>query len=284
MATALKKDNRTSDEAYSAIETITPELAKQYLDLNMRNRSLVITTTDRYRRDMMAGKWRLSGDPIRFNRQGKLIDGQHRLKACIDSGVPFQSVVIRNLDDDVVNVIDSGRGRRSSDVLAIRGHVQTLVLAAAARWIIVMKANSSGPSARLSSLRPSHEEIIAIVDKHPLLINSIRAATNGSVGMPASLLSAIHYVGSHHLIKPAPERADAFVDVFSKGVPDYPGDPVHKLRELFLRDRLRKVYPAQALLYASGCYVWNLFAEKRPVSALRIPDEARIKGLLTENL
>lgn len=279
----MKKERPQIAAVEGGIETITPQVAEIYLSQNIRNRSLVAVTVDRYKRDMLAGRWRLSGDPIRFNRKGEMFDGQHRLRACIESGVPFQSLVVRNLDEEVVNVIDSGRPRRGSDMLAIRGYAQTYVLAAAARWLMIMKGNKS-PTAKLDTLRPSHEEILSVVEKHPLLPESVKVATLGAVGLNASLLTAIHYVASHHLVEPKPDRATAFAEVFVRGVPDYPGDPAHKLREMLLREKLRKVYPTQSLLYAGACYAWNSFAERKPIAAMRIPDEARIKGLLTENL
>lgn len=52
---------------------------------------------------MSEGKWHLNGEAIIINDKGLTDNGYHRLAACIQAGVPFQTVLIegvktRNLD------------------------------------------------------------------------------------------------------------------------------------------------------------------------------------------
>lgn len=279
------KPNPTTAQTI-ALEHITPELARAYLDRNPVNRKPVAVVVERYKRDMISNHWRLSGDAIRFNTKGDLIDGQHRLMACIEAGVPFDSYVIRGLDEDVINVIDSGRSRRAGDILTIRGYTQAALLASTSRWLLTIKHGLKSKNANAIILRPSHDEIISFVERNPLLLESMRFVTSGNppLGITASMLAAIHYVASHHLVEPKPERADAFVNVFTTGAPDYAGDPAHKLRELFTREKLRRVYPTQDMMYTGSVYAWNNFADKRPIQVFRVPPEARIRGLVTDAL
>ena len=50
-------------------------------------RRLRAAKIEQFRRDMLAGKWRLTGQAIHFNVRGQLIDGFHRLTACVAAGV-----------------------------------------------------------------------------------------------------------------------------------------------------------------------------------------------------
>ena len=73
--------------------TITPEYAKELLDYNKKNRSLSKATVDRYAEDMRKDNWQQNGEAIKIDWDGNLIDGQHRLAACVKSGVSFDKLL-----------------------------------------------------------------------------------------------------------------------------------------------------------------------------------------------
>ncbi len=99
-------------------EIITPEVAEQYLGwLPEMQRTRSGARTQEYRLDMTEGRWRLTGDPVRFNRKGELADGHHRLRACVESGVAFVALVIRGLDEDVFWALDQGLPRTMAHML-----------------------------------------------------------------------------------------------------------------------------------------------------------------------
>lgn len=102
------------------IETITPAKAKEYLSHNMVNRLLNKARVDAYARTMKSGNWQLNGEAIRFNKNGELIDGQHRLNAIIKAGIPVSIVIMTDIDN-AVSIYDRGRNRSVSDALIIEG-------------------------------------------------------------------------------------------------------------------------------------------------------------------
>ncbi len=98
---------------------INPDLARYWLTLSDGNRSFRGNAIVRYAEDMKAGRWALTGDPIGFNTQGVLIQGHHRLRACVLSGVSFRSAVAIGLPDDAFMVMDSGVNRTPGDTLGL---------------------------------------------------------------------------------------------------------------------------------------------------------------------
>lgn len=76
---------------------ITPRIAKTMLSHNTGNRPLRKAVVQRYATDMENGDWQDNGDPIRFDTNGRLIDGQHRLEAVILSDTPIDAWVLRGL-------------------------------------------------------------------------------------------------------------------------------------------------------------------------------------------
>lgn len=103
--------------------TITPALAEEWLDvetINIANRGLSKDTVQRYAHDMESGNW-LVGEPIMFDWDGVLIDGQHRLAAVIESGTSQDMLVITGYDPDVRLLINTGKNRNPQDALKIAG-------------------------------------------------------------------------------------------------------------------------------------------------------------------
>lgn len=277
--TILKPQASIQTDPEWELETIDPGTAKAYLDRNISNRKLSKPTVERYRRDMKSGRWRVTADPIRFNTDGQLFDGQHRLAACIAADHPFTTLVARNLDNDVVNVIDSGRSRKAHDMLALHGYNNSFLLASAARWLLVMRYGLHSSSESSLVLKPSHEEILDVVERHPGLEDSCKICAKPKGALP-SLLSAIHYVGVNLLNKP--EEAEAFARVFVTGNPYYTkDDPALKLREMVLADNLRGVQPKPRTSYINMIYVWNAFAKGRSIPTFRPPAVIAIEGLKT---
>ena len=102
----------------SKIMTVTPVLAQEWLKKNIaRNRTVRSVDVARYARDMKDGKWMLNPQGIIFNTSDKLIDGQHRLYAIVQAGVPVDMVVWFDVPDDLIWIVDSGVSRTMPDHL-----------------------------------------------------------------------------------------------------------------------------------------------------------------------
>lgn len=121
------------------IELITPEVAKKYLEKNVTNRKLNKELVTQYASSMRGSQWATSGDTIRFSVSDKLIDGQHRLSAIVNSGRSYKMVVVRGLPDEAFKTIDIGKKRSRADVLHMAGFVNTVALAGALRLYLLFK-------------------------------------------------------------------------------------------------------------------------------------------------
>lgn len=120
------------------IISVTPDLARQWLATNAtNNRKISKKTVNTYARDMIAEKWEMTGEALKFDTTGRLIDGQHRLSAVIASQKTVQMAVIRGLAPEVMDVLDTGKSRSGADALAIFGASENAGhIAALARKII----------------------------------------------------------------------------------------------------------------------------------------------------
>lgn len=101
---------------------ITPEKAQEMLLKNNKNRNFNKLIIKNYAELMSKGFWkRNTFELIKLNADGEILDGQHRLMAVVRSGVPTYFHVAENLDNNIFDVLDTGKKRIASDVFQIQG-------------------------------------------------------------------------------------------------------------------------------------------------------------------
>lgn len=121
------------------IVTISPAMAMQLLEFNTLNRPLNDQHVHRLARQIVTGQWKFNGDTIKISKtNGKdILDGQHRLWACIESKMSIDTIIIRGIDPDAFATIDTLRKPRSgADVLSLHGvSHHRVTISTALQWL-----------------------------------------------------------------------------------------------------------------------------------------------------
>jgi hypothetical protein len=104
------------------MEDITPTTAEKYLAMNVEhNRVVRDVKVQKYAEAMTEGHWLATSSTIKFDRDGHLIDGQHRLMAIMRSGRTVRMAVARNESPASIHVIDTNTPRNGGDSLVFAG-------------------------------------------------------------------------------------------------------------------------------------------------------------------
>ena len=98
------------------IQTITPEIATLFLQNHVGNRDYRKNWVSELSRMIKRGEWLVTHQGIALDKSGNLIDGQHRLKAIIESGIPVQINVSYDVDAITYTCIDRGVKRNLADI------------------------------------------------------------------------------------------------------------------------------------------------------------------------
>lgn len=80
------------------IRTVTPEEAKLLLQNNSNNRAIRQKRVESYAKDMINGNWNLTGQGITIDKNGQILDGQHRLSAIVLANKPIEMLVVTEAD------------------------------------------------------------------------------------------------------------------------------------------------------------------------------------------
>lgn len=186
-------DSKNDDLRVEVVE-VTPEMAKEWLELNRGNRNIRKTKWNLYLRDMLAGNWRPRAvDPIRFHKDGSLCDGQHRLIAHVESGMTFKYIVVYGLDDDDRDALDQGATRSAADVLKFRGvdhYTQQ-----AASLIRILKTWDDGHLSYAGAsaiVRPTQGEYADLLEEYDEALSAIpwAASIHRDLGLTVTPLAA----------------------------------------------------------------------------------------------
>lgn len=109
------------------IETITPAYARELLAQGYKNRKLNQNKILEYAVQIEKGKWSPSASKIDIDEKGKLINGNHRLEACILANKPFETLVHRGVPTTDRDVIDTGEKRKLTDLLTMYTNRQNVI-------------------------------------------------------------------------------------------------------------------------------------------------------------
>lgn len=254
---------------------VTPELAQFWLTQNESNRNIRRVIWKAYARDMAAGAWKLTAEPVKISPAGKLLDGQHRLHAIVDSGATVQMFVAYDVPEDAQQAMDSGSKRTASDALALRGDGQTSLVAATAR-IALGVAYSPESIGRYTA---THAEIMAWVDDHPDVFDAAAFISNLTSRVKGCRPSMANYT-LLMLSQIDSDQAYAFWSAVADQVGDYPGDPVVALARRFseaYREREQLSHSAQlSMIYRA----WNHRRGNKQMRIVRVNSPGVAGGLI----
>jgi hypothetical protein len=256
------------------IVDVTTEIALDWLTANTHNRPLKPRAIEAYAADMRAGVWSWNGEAIKFDRNGRLQDGQNRLHAVIESGKTIKMLVVRNLEPEAQDTMDSGVKRKFSDVLKLHGEENHVALASITRRVYTWKAGvryvtGGGPYS------PSNMQLAATLAEHPELrdiakraqhVSSNSALPTSIAGLTVWLFDQIDKTDSEH-----------FFERLASDQGHHAGEPIYELRKTLTSNQgSRRQYTNRSILLALTIKAWNAYRDGRKIGQLRFaPGGAR---------
>ena len=263
MASTIKDKNKelsikTSDgDMRIVVQDITPKKARELLAFNDNNRTLRTKRVKVYASDMIAGNWKNNGVPIIVGDDGQLRDGQHRLKACVQSNKTLKNTIIVYLPNNQANCYDIGAARTVADIAKLGGYnsdpfYNNTTTCAAMKYAIEGRAVEFGYSKiKILNEMSKHSDCCRFVYNKLYTVCSIPQKYKLR---NASLFGAVI---NAHLNGCDIEQLERFCQVIISGVAKEDWEaPIIKIRDILLTskektktERTRLYYQCQAALY-----------------------------------
>lgn len=258
-------NHNTPTPTYRSV-TITPELAREWLKRNTRNRRLDPHKINVLAGAMERGEWVENGDAIRFSVSGILLDGQHRLAAVDKTRVSIRGLIVENLPDEAQDTVDTGAKRSFAAVLQIKGVKDQAAVAALARKIF----DYEHQQLRNPGNPPTHAQLQVVVDNHePSMRDSLRvaAAVRRQLPIPGQMLGLAHWLFNQI----DEDDCEFFFDRLRDGQGLVDGDPILALRKAVLADVARGPRQTYRRIHVLALLIkaWNFFRAGEQVPYLQ---------------
>lgn len=247
-------------------EFLTPQLARQWLLKNTRNRPISETHVFFLQDEMRSGRWQYNGEAIKWSITHEILDGGHRLTALArmpDDFPEIKFLVVRGLPPETQDTMDQVRKRGAGDQMRIDGLVGAgqNQIAGAIRvyvpWVegdlfIKQKRNHlSNP--RVIQWAREHPDEILLFEKLMSIANFRRFKARPSVSLAAFL--------RFYLIDP--DDCEEFISSLSSGAGLDEGSPILTLREKLNRINTAKTMASDRDIIALYVTAWNAWRSGR---------------------
>lgn len=234
---------------------LTPQMAALLLKLNTTNRRFRRAAARKYLRIMQEGRWKLTNQCISISKLRRLIDGQHRLWAVNEFGLPVPFLIGFGCEDEEFYITDGGEMRNGADLIdsASMDYGKARSAAAKLLYILQERRRETPDAARVLMMAETHD--------NPVMTKALPAGTAlGKNGFAASAATLAYYQIARH--SPHAERLDQFWAFLRSGVDAPP--VVAKLRDSALARRLTgKSNSREAAIKQAAAIIltWNMWLQ-----------------------
>ena len=266
------------------IVTITPDIAEKLLEMSDKRhqRKINFAHVSFLSKEMKKGNFAFNGDSIRQDLDGNIIDGQHRLAACVKSGIQFNTLFVKGLSTEQISTINTGQRIRSyADVLEIthkKKYKYANQIAGSIKMIRKLEHNHYNESGAKDTIsHTSSTDFLEFCDNHPEIFdfveNEMRTYANGDKLLTPSLFLACKW----HLQKLNKRAADKFFQLISDGIGLKAEHPVFNLRKKLINHKLKKSRLTSKDMVLSIYRVWNAFMNDEIVTRIYIVDDLKLR-------
>lgn len=249
--------------------TVTRDMAWFWLNnSNNENRFVQQQTVHKYARRMLTSKWSTTGETIKFDPNGNLLDGQHRIWAFLETGLDeMEFLVMYGVPREAQVHMDTQAPRTPAHTLQMRGIADGRLIAASIK-LINQYEGGAVPGASSWRFAPDNEDVLVASNSRPALRVSADfvASEPGfkAFGKPSAMVFA-HYVTTTLNPVKAKEFWTRLLEADYRGQ----GDPIMRLRErLLIAKATRQGAPNTSAICAMIFKAWNAYIRNRSIGPL----------------
>lgn len=263
-------------EPFSGLETLTVDRAEVLWAVNEENRNLSPACLADICRDIRNKAYRLNGETVVVSSGGLLNDGQHRVRAVIETGIPIRTFMVFGVDRDSRRTLDTGRARTTGNFISMEGGKHANRASQVAFWLLMHRLGLFEQNGTQKGI-PTKSEVIAYWFQNAETIeeainvvrikNALEMRSSGPLATAFVLISRVN-----------PNGAREFFSKLCEGGGYEIGSPIHRLRSRIIEMQGARLRPGQKIgLIIRG---WNAHCRGvRQVKTLQIPTEfPKIEG------
>lgn len=251
------------------IVEIGPERALELLEHNDHNRPMDYSLVKTYARQMTEGQWRFVGDPIRQSVTGRLLDGQNRLQAVVNSETTQRFALMTGLADDDQKYMDVGKKRTPGDVFVMFGvlngpkaaAVTSLLMRYGMRNLLDGRYKITNAELLGYYQNPANTQLIDVG-------TTVGVTTARTIPISSAVVGAVHAAMSR---ESDPFAVNEFFEKLRLGYGMDKDDPINALRNWLLRRKREDLRVNRNEYLYMLVRTWNDWAQGIPTFRAQLP-------------
>ena len=266
----------------SGMFLITPDLSRTFLNKVRPNRRQKSENSAKIDRAMTGGHWQKNGEPIVFDSEDYLVEGEHRCRVSVAKNVPFWSMVVWGVDPtlEVRATINEGAPRTPGDYLRINYETKNANACAAVAGMIWRFTRGIFNTARghLANYEIGEVYLANRTDIDAAVKDAYEVYNMVSPSLPAIAYSIME------MRRQDRQWADEFIGKLLGRVACLPGEPADTLRKKLYKlknppgNQKPKVEANNVVFYFLRA--WNADRRNQPLHRLQLPDQLEIPRAL----
>ena len=247
---------------------VTPDYAQKLLKNNSHNRRVNEVTLNRYFRDIIDGKWKEdTGECIKISKTNAILDGQHRLLAVIKANKPVYFHILEGLEDDIFDVLDTGKVRSSTDAFKIKGIKNETIIPPTIQKFMALNRNKVKLDSRSEGL--TNAEIITIYEERPAFWQNVAKKSMIWYSNFAKILNPSTIGGFYAYFHDISAKdADDFMTYLSTGT-NIQNNTINLLRNKLMNDKLAVKKITKDSKFAVIIKCWNAYRKNEVLKVLK---------------
>jgi hypothetical protein len=212
------------NQGHSVTVTVTPVLAELLLERNQGNRPVAKRNAAALEQDIASGRFQFNGESIVVSDTGVLLDGQHRCRKVVETGVSIRAVLVFGPKEEARFTIDTGKSKSTANMFAMQERPYFQIQATAIGYILQYKQAKG--IARNVNYIPTVADRLAFADEKGIESSIgviVEAGGLNTAVASAATLAFCHYAFAKRTTK---GDADEFITQFITGEGLRRGDPI----------------------------------------------------------
>lgn len=211
-------------------------------------------------RSVLGGKWAVNGETIVFDWHGRMMQGIHRCRTVVRTGITIESLVVWGVNPDVYDSYDNVAKRSGADTLRSAGVLNSTLVSAMCGFLIRYDIDPTMSTA----LVVDGQTVLATYNENPHIEESVpfgRRVKTLQSGLTPSVFGAAHYI----LSQIDASDADHFCESVINGANLDERSPIKMLRERAMRGWR----PTAKEQFAYIIKAWNAHRQGKLVKCLK---------------
>ena len=251
---------------------VTKDVSDDFIERNIRNRPLSKINVNSLIREVTESNWQYNGEALKFDYNGHLMNGNHRMHMVSETGVPQIFDVTIGLPPESYATMDGGRKRNGSDTLAVAGIKNSACASSVTKTIFGFQHNLLSEN-RNSNRTIGNTNILKYYNSYTGVEGSITLgmtlSTKSGKLLSPSLIGGFHWLFSQSNA----ELANDFFEKLCTGLNIQDGDAVHPLRKTLIKSKENKAKTGKASVSHKTViemlvFAWNKTVEGKPCKVI----------------